>query len=188
MKKVILLPLLFITTMSISGISSAFGLAEALKQPTYKTKKDAKKSEEIKEVKKSRAVKALETTLTEWVTAFNNKDIETMMSFYDQDSIYASPDLGLIKGIDNIEAWYKTYFSKMDGTLKYKQESITEKGGVGTAILTFYIKPNNSNNAEDAFKGRAMLVFKKKILGLGDWLLLSQMVHTTPDILIKDFE
>jgi len=175
MKKVILLSLLFITTISFSGISSAFGLAEALKPPILKTKKDAEKAKEIKEVKKSREIKALETTITDWANAFNNKDIETLMSFYDEDSIYASPDLGLIKGSENIKAWYKTFFSEMDGTLKYEQESITEKGGVGTIVLTFYIESTNSDKTEATFKGRSMLVFKKKFLG--DWLLLSTMVH-----------
>ncbi|WP_426369576.1 YybH family protein [Pseudocolwellia sp. HL-MZ7] len=175
MKKVILLSLLFVTTMSLSGISSAFGLAEALKQPTYKTKKDADKANEVKEVKKSSEVKALETTIADWANAFNNKDIETLMSFYDEDSLYASPDLGLIKGSENIKVWYETFFPEMDGTLKYEQESITEKGGVGTIVLTFYLESTNSDKAEVTFKGRSMLVFKKKFLG--DWLLLSSMVH-----------
>ncbi|WP_441003803.1 YybH family protein [Pseudocolwellia agarivorans] len=177
MKKAVLLSLLFVTTMSVSGFSSAFGLAEALKQPTFKNKKDADKANEVTEVKKSSEVKALEAAITDWTNAFNNKDVAAMMSIYDKDSVYASPNLEIIKGVESIQAWYEAYFSEMDGTLTYEQESITEKGGVGTVILKFYITPNNSDTAVKVFKGRAMLVFKKKFLG--DWLLLSHMAHTT---------
>jgi ketosteroid isomerase-like protein len=180
MKQIVLLSVLFITTLSFSGISSAFGLAEALKPQTLKTKKEIKKNKETEEVKKSRAVKALEATLSDWVDAFNNKDIETIMSFYDKDSVYATSDLGLIKGSDNIKAWYKTHFSQIDGTLEYNPVSVTEKGGVGTAIFNFEITSNNRNNVNEASKGRAILVFKKKLLGLGGWFLVSTMAHTTP--------
>jgi len=186
MKKSILLSLLFITTISFSGISAAFGLADALKPPTYKTKKTPDQPGEVKEVKKSSAVKKLEKTLADWVNAFNNKDIETLMSIYDEDILYASPDSGLIKGTDNIKALYKTYFSQLNGTLKYVQESITEKGGMGVVVLKFYIEPNNKSEAEEAFKGRAMLVFKKKLFG--KWFLLYDMDHQAPDVLAEDFQ
>lgn len=179
MKQAFLLSLLFVTTLSFSGISSAFGLAEALKPQTLKTKKEIKKAKENEEVKKSRGEKALEATLSDWVDAFNNKDVETIMSFYDKDSVYATSDLGLIKGSDNIKAWYNTHFSQMDATLEYNPISITEKGGVGTVIFNFDIASNNSNNVSKTFKGRAMLVFKKKLLGLGGWFVVSTMVHTT---------
>ena len=175
MKQAILLPLLFVVTTSFSGISSAFGLAEALKPPTYKTKKDAS---ENKETKKSSGVQSLEKILTDWTNAFNNKDIETLMSFYDKNTILATPDLQVIKGASDVEAWYKGYLSQMTGTLMYMPESISEKGGVGTIIIKFYIEPGANSEVEEGFKGRAMLVLKKKFLG--DWLVISTMMHEAP--------
>ncbi len=186
MKKSVLLSLLLVTTVSISGVSAAFGLADALKPPTYKTKKDPNKIDKVKDVKKSSSVNKLEKTLADWVNAFNNKDIETLMSLYDEDITYASPDAGLIKGVDDVRALYKSYFSQLDGTLKYIQESVTEKGGMGIVVLKFYIEPNDKSKAEEAFKGRAMLVFKKKLFG--KWFLLYDMDHTATDVLVEDFQ
>lgn len=184
MKKPILLPLLFITSLSISGVSSAFGLAEALKQPTLKTKKEDNQSEK----EKSREVKKIEKIFASWVEAFNNKDIDTLMSFYDEDIMYASPTLGLVEGIDNVKAMYEKLFSQSNGTLKYVTESATEAGSMGsmgTIVLKFYIEPNEANSIEPAMKGRAMLVFKKK--AFGKWLLRYDMVQPAPDVLVKDF-
>lgn len=186
MKKSALLSLLLVATLSISGVASAFGLAEALKPPTYKTKKDPNQAEQVKEEKKSSSVTKLEKTLADWVDAFNNKDIEALMSIYDEDITYASPDAGLIKGVDEVRALYKGYFSQLDGTLKYTQESVTEKGGMGVIVLKFYIEPNDKSKVEEAYTGRAMLVFKKKLFG--KWFLLYDMDHTAPDILVEDFQ
>lgn len=185
MKTAVLSSLLLIATMSVSGVASA-GLAQQLQKPTHEPKKDFTEANKVKEVKKSRSVKALESTLNDWVDAFNNKDIELLMSYYAENTLYASPDSGLIRGIDEVKAWYQAYFPQMNGTLKYVQESITAKGSMGSIVLKFYIEPNDGSNVEAAFKGRALLVFQKQTFG--KWFLLYDMDHSAPDVQVKDFQ
>lgn len=188
MKKPILLPLLFISSLSISGATSAFGLAEALKDPIQKVKKEANQIDKEKDVKKSREVKKIEKILANWATAFNNKDIDTLLSFYDENIMYATTNSGLIKGLDDVKAWHENYFLQMNGKLHFITESITEAGtmgAMGTVVLKYYIEPNEANS-DKATKGRAMLVFKKK--AFGKWLLLYNMEQSAPDVLVKDFQ
>lgn len=181
MKKTALLSLLLVTTVSFSNVSSAFGLAGALEQPTYKEKKDFNKINEVKKAKKTRAVKSLEKSFTTWVNAYNKKDIESFMSLYAPDTIYANANSGFIKGIDNVKAWHNKAFAETKGKLKYVQESLTVKGNLGVVLINYTIEPNGAQKTEEDYDGRAMLVFRKATFG--KWFLLYDMDQTVSGVL-----
>ena len=174
MKKTALPSLFLSAALLISGTSSA---NEIVENTAKKMNINNNKANEIK---------SLEKTLATWIDAFNNKDIEALFTLYDPDTLYSNPDSPVLIGIDEVKSWYETAFPQITGTLKYKQEVITLEGNMAVIVLKFYIKPDIENKAEEAFKGRAMLVFRKS--DIGKWLLLFDMDNSPPDVLIKDFE
>jgi len=156
--------------VSLSGVSSALGLATALQQPTHKEKKDFNKvneEKEIKKAKKSRSTKALEKTFESWVSALNGKDIEALIALHAPDTLYSTAESGIIKGIGNVGAWYKKTLPIAQGSLTYVQESISVKGNLGAIVVSY------TNSADENEKGQALLVFRKAVFG--KWLLLYNM-------------
>ena len=138
------------------------------------------------EESKSDKTKNVRKILANWVEAFNKKDSDLLFTYYDPESIYASPESPLLKGIDQVRPWYEEVIPLMTGTLKYKEETITVEGNMAVIVLKFYLEPFEVNETEEPFKGRAILVFRKS--EEGKWLLLFDMDNTPPDVLIKDFK
>jgi ketosteroid isomerase-like protein len=67
-----------------------------------------------------------ETISKAWITAFNEKDLEALLSLYCNDALHFSPKLkvrlpetnGLIKGKNAMENWWKDAFERLP-TLHY---------------------------------------------------------------------
>lgn len=67
-----------------------------------------------------------------WFEAFNNHDLESLISLYDENAEHFSPKLkirepetnGLIKGKNTLRAWWKDCFERLP-TLKYEVKKLT---------------------------------------------------------------
>ena len=68
----------------------------------------------------------------QWLSAFNDHKLETLLSLYAEDAVHYSPKLklrhpetiGLIKGKENLRTWWKGAFDRLP-TLQYKATSLT---------------------------------------------------------------
>lgn len=69
-----------------------------------------------------------------WFAAFNNKDLESLLSLYHDHAEHFSPKLkvrhpetkGLIKGKDALRAWWKDAFERLP-TLRYEVVRLTSQ-------------------------------------------------------------
>lgn len=70
-----------------------------------------------------------------WFDCFNNKELEKLLSLYDDDAVHFSPKLkvrqpethGLISGKHALRAWWKDAFERLP-SLQYKVTSLTANG------------------------------------------------------------
>ena len=68
----------------------------------------------------------------QWLSAFNDHKLETLLSLYAEDAVHYSPKLklrhpetnGLIKGKENLRTWWKEAFDRLP-TLQYRATSLT---------------------------------------------------------------
>jgi ketosteroid isomerase-like protein len=68
----------------------------------------------------------------QWLSAFNQHNLEKLLELYAQDAVHYSPKLklrhpdtnGLIKGKENLRIWWKDAFERLP-TLQYKATSLT---------------------------------------------------------------
>ena len=77
----------------------------------------------------------LQSIAFRWFDAFNNHNLELLLSLYDEDAEHFSPKLkirqpetkGLVVGKAAMRAWWKDSFERLP-TLHYKVKSLTANG------------------------------------------------------------
>ncbi len=126
--------------------------------------------------------------LTTWLEAFNEKDIDKLFSLYDEESIYANAGAALMKGKENIKAWYSEAFKMVAGILKYKEEAAFQEGGLALLVGQYYFQPPEGAEvpAEASLTGRVALVYRKA--ADGRCRLLFDMDNTPPDVSPANFK
>jgi hypothetical protein len=73
-----------------------------------------------------------EQIVTQWLSAFNDHDLERLLDLYDDDAVHYSPKLkirqpetnGFVKGKDALRAWWKDAFERLP-ELYYKVTTLT---------------------------------------------------------------
>ncbi len=126
--------------------------------------------------------------LQQWLTAFNGKDIETLFSLYDAQSVYANAGAPLMRGVEQIRPWYEQAFSNISGTLLYREEAAVQDGNLALLLGAYYFQPPEGTTAPpDAhLTGRVALVYRRN--ESGDWKLLFDMDNSPPDVTPATFE
>ena len=77
----------------------------------------------------------LQSIAFRWFEAFNNKELEKLLSLYDDEAQHYSPKLkvrqpetnGLVTGKDALRTWWQDAFDRLP-TLYYKVTSLTANG------------------------------------------------------------
>jgi ketosteroid isomerase-like protein len=77
----------------------------------------------------------LQSIAFKWFETFNNKELEKLLSLYDDDAEHFSPKLkthqpetnGFIKGKQALRQWWQDAFNRLP-SLNYKVKSLTENG------------------------------------------------------------
>jgi len=124
--------------------------------------------------------------LATWLVAFNNKDLETLISVYDPEIVYANSTSPLMKGLDEVKQWYVEAFKQFDSELLYKEETAFIEGNIALLSGKFCFKQcADSTQSNEALTGRVGLMYRKT--KDGRWLLLFDMDNTPPDVLASDF-
>ncbi len=120
--------------------------------------------------------------LETWLKAFNTRDIETLFTLYDSESIYANAAAPLMRGIDQIKPWYEETFKVIAGMLHYKEEAAFIEGGMAVLLGVYYFAPPKGvTPPEDThLTGRVSLIYRRN--NAGQWKLLFDMDNTPPDV------
>jgi ketosteroid isomerase-like protein len=77
----------------------------------------------------------LQSIAFKWFETFNNKELEKLLSLYDDDAEHFSPKLrilqpetnGLVKGKQALREWWQDAFNRLP-SLNYKVKSLTANG------------------------------------------------------------
>jgi ketosteroid isomerase-like protein len=108
-----------------------------------------------------------------WFEAFNNKNIDQLLSLYDEYAEHFSPRLkakspdtnGIIKGKKEMQTWWETAFEDLP-TLQYKVTSLTANSD---RVFMEYIRSVEGENdllmAEVLDIKEGMIVFSRVYLG-----------------------
>ena len=77
----------------------------------------------------------LQSIAFKWFETFNNKELEKLLSLYDDDAVHFSPKLkmqhpesnGFVSGKEALRSWWKDAFERLP-SLNYKVKSLTANG------------------------------------------------------------
>ncbi|OAB25195.1 Predicted SnoaL-like aldol condensation-catalyzing enzyme [Flavobacterium fryxellicola] len=77
----------------------------------------------------------LQSIAFKWFETFNNKELDKLLSLYDDEAIHYSPKLkmykpeseGLVAGKEALREWWKDAFERLP-SLNYKVKSLTANG------------------------------------------------------------
>lgn len=127
----------------------------------------------------------IRSNLESWLAAFNEKDIEGLLTHYDDETVYANANAPIIAGKQAIRERYSTAFASVQGTLKFKEEHAFIEEGMGLIIGKYYFEPG-ADAASEGGTGRVALVYRRQVDG--SWGLLFDMDNDPPDVLPADFK
>lgn len=108
----------------------------------------------------------LESIAFKWFDAFNNHNLEQLLSLYDDDAEHFSPKLkinkpetkGLIIGKNALRDWWQDAFNKFP-TLNYKVTSLTANGD---RVFMEYIR--TAKDEENMLVAEVLVVRENKII------------------------
>ena len=125
--------------------------------------------------------------LETWLEAFNAKDIETLFSLYDPESIYANAGAPLMRGVEQIKPWYQEALANMKGTLLHQEEAALQDGNLAMLLGAYYFQPpaGVTPPVDAHLTGRVSLIYRRN--QNGDWKLIFDMDNTPPDITPAQF-
>jgi ketosteroid isomerase-like protein len=108
----------------------------------------------------------LQSIAFKWFEAFNAKEIEKLLSLYDEDAAHFSPKLkirnpetkGFIVGKKALYEWWQDAFERLP-SLNYKVTSLTANGD---RIFMEYVR--EVDNEEDMLVAEVLVVKENKII------------------------
>lgn len=108
----------------------------------------------------------LNSIANKWFDAFNNQNLEQLLSLYDENAQHYSPKLkarqpetnGLIKGKNAMRAWWQDAFNRLP-TLKYEVIRLTP---YEDRVFMEYVR--HVNGEEDLYVGEMLEVENGKIV------------------------
>lgn len=101
-----------------------------------------------------------------WFESFNQKELEKLLSLYDDEAVHYSPKLkirqpetqGLISGKNELRAWWQEAFERLPN-LHYKVTSLTANGD---RVFMEYIR--KADNESDLLVAEVLEVKNEKII------------------------
>ncbi len=108
----------------------------------------------------------LQSIAFKWFDAFNNHNLEQLLSLYDEDAAHFSPKLkirqpetqGLVTGKEALRAWWQDAFDRLP-TLHYKVTSLTANAD---RVFMEYVR--TVENEEDMLVAEVLVVKENKIV------------------------
>ena len=123
----------------------------------------------------------LQSIAFKWFETFNNKELEKLLSLYDEDAVHFSPKLkihkpetnGFVTGKEALREWWQDAFNRLP-SLNYKVKSLTANGD---RVFMEYIR--TVNGEEDMLIAEVLDIKENKIIA-------SRVYHGQKSILNKN--
>ncbi|WP_299434814.1 DUF4440 domain-containing protein [uncultured Aquimarina sp.] len=128
------------------------------------------------------SVVEVRNALDQWLKAFNDNDIEALMTVYDPEIVYANSAKPLEIGIPVVKKGFIDGFV-IKPKVFFKEEQTIAVDGLGYIAGQFKItgtNPEDDNAIEES--GRVVVVFRKN--ASGQWKLVFDMDNRPPDVTI----
>lgn len=115
-----------------------------------------------------------------WVTAFNNHDIDTLMSLYDPECNYCSNAGPRKHDLPTIRKGFTEHFMLKPKAF-INEEQVIAGTDLGYWTGNFIMKATNpEDQSKMEEKGRVVVVFRKS--AAGEWKLVFDMDNRPPDV------
>lgn len=122
-----------------------------------------------------------------WLAAFNAKDLETLFSSYDPETVYANAGAPLMKGIDSLKPWYERVLEDRSLHVYFKEETLFESDGLALIAGKYHFRNKHDDGSSvPGPAGRVAILFRRA--ADGRWKLAYDMDNTPPDASPSDFE
>ena len=115
-----------------------------------------------------------------WAKTGETKDLDAQMKLYsdDQIPIMMPPNSPMVKGKENIRAFFEPMYNRSDFSITWHPETveIAESGEIGYVIGVYEIQMNDSNGKLMKDKGKYIEIWKKQ--KDGSWKCSSDIVNS----------
>lgn len=125
-------------------------------------------------------IQEVRAALNQWLVAFNNNDIDTLMSVYDPEIVYANSSKPIEVGVPVVkEGFVKSFAIKPKVIFKEEQAiALSDLGYVAGQFKITGINPEDGNTVGES--GRVVVIFRKN--SDGQWKLIFDMDNRPPDV------
>jgi ketosteroid isomerase-like protein len=98
-----------------------------------------------------------------WQKSAQEEDIDEVLSFYMDDSIWFWPNTPTIKGKDGIKKWWQTWFNIPDSKLNWEpiKVEVSKSGDFAYSAGTFEYSLTNEEGKTVTKRGEYVVVWKK---------------------------
>ncbi|TPN87779.1 YybH family protein [Aquimarina algicola] len=127
-------------------------------------------------------VKEVRNALDQWLEAFNNNDIEALMSVYDSEIVYANSAKPIEIGIPMVkEGFIKSFGIKPKVFFKEEQAiAVDDLGYIAGQFRVAGTSPEDGSAVGES--GRVVVIFRRN--EVGEWKLVFDMDNRPPDVTI----
>ncbi len=125
-------------------------------------------------------VDQVRNALDQWLQAFNNNDIEALMSLYDPEIVYANSAKPIEIGIPTVKQGFINSFAIQPKVL-FKEEQAIAVNGLGYVTGQFKVTGTHPEDGSEVGEtGRVVVIFRQN--ESGDWKLVFDMDNRPPDV------
>jgi len=128
------------------------------------------------------SIAAARATFLGWMKAFNDRDIDALMSYYDVNIVVRPATSSQVVGIEAVRAWLRSLLPSLTGTTMLYKEDFAF-GGEDLAVLIGTFLFESSNGPGPA--GRVALTYRRD--GRGEWKLVFDVDNNPPDASLELF-
>ncbi len=115
-----------------------------------------------------------------WIDAFNNHDIDQLMSLYDPEASYSTSGGPRKSDLKSIKQGFIEHFMVKPHATVFEEQVIAGRD-IGYYTGNFIIKGLNPEDNKEIFeRGRVVIIFRKS--NSGAWKLVFDMDNRPPDV------
>ena len=118
---------------------------------------------------------AIAANYRHWVDATQRKDVDAVLSLYDDDAIVLPPGAAPIRGKDAIRAFYASWYAGLSKLLheQFTSTSLVVKDDLAVETADYAGESENTAHAVRQFNGKNLVVWKRQ--KDGSWKLFRDM-------------
>ena len=129
----------------------------------------------------------IRTMMQKWLAAYNNRDIDDLISLYDPDIYYSNNGSDLQRDLGDLRRGYEERFKSPTKTkISFKEEIVNAEANIGYIAGKYQVSIVPAGGSETYAYGRVLLVFERQN-EQSDWKLTVDFDNSSSDISPADF-